>query len=63
MEYVNQHGAFDDMPLDQIVQDFRRVYGDWMTDAGSALQATSFASDTEKKLANARCWFLSQISL
>lgn len=51
------------MPLDQIVQDFRRVYGDWMTDAGSALQATSFAGDTEKKLADARCWFSSQISL
>jgi transglutaminase-like putative cysteine protease len=26
MEYVNQRGAFDDMPLDRIVADFARVY-------------------------------------
>ena len=26
MEYVNEHGCFDDMPLERIVADFARVY-------------------------------------
>lgn len=26
MEYVNEHGSFDDMPLERIVADFARVY-------------------------------------
>ncbi len=30
MEYVNQRGAFDDLPLAQITADFGRVYGAWM---------------------------------
>jgi hypothetical protein len=32
MEYVNMRGSFDDMPLAQIVADFRIVYPDWMAD-------------------------------
>ncbi|HOV20586.1 transglutaminase-like domain-containing protein [Ottowia sp.] len=35
MEYVNQRGAFDDLPLAQITADFHRVYGDWMQGAGA----------------------------
>ncbi len=30
MEYVRQRGAFDDMPLAQIVADFERLYPAWM---------------------------------
>ena len=29
MEYVNQRGSFDDLPLEQIQADFREVYKDW----------------------------------
>lgn len=32
MEYVNQRGSFDDLPLDDIVADFRDFYGSWMVD-------------------------------
>lgn len=30
MEYVNDRGTFDDLPLARIVADFRRVYGGWL---------------------------------
>ncbi|MBT6443610.1 transglutaminase family protein [Acidimicrobiales bacterium] len=32
MEYVNQRGSFNDLPLDEIQADFDRVYGDWNSD-------------------------------
>jgi transglutaminase-like putative cysteine protease len=32
MEYVEQRGSFDDLPLDQIQADFREIYGDWMNE-------------------------------
>ncbi|GAB1383222.1 MAG TPA: transglutaminase family protein [Ottowia sp.] len=34
MEYVNDRGTFDDLPLVRIVADFHRVYGNWLP-AGS----------------------------
>ena len=37
MEYVNDRGHYDDVPLARIVADFRRVYGDWLT--ADALQS------------------------
>lgn len=44
MEYVNQRGSFDDLPLDQIQADFDRVYGDWLgndtDDVDTAFQDT-----------------------
>ena len=51
MEYVHQRGAFDDMPLAQIVADFRTVYSGWLQgDATrSSLQDASFANDIEKE--------------
>ena len=51
MEYVHQRGAFDDLPLAQIVADFRRVYSGWLQgDATrSSLQDASFANDIEKE--------------
>jgi len=35
MEYVHERGAFDDLPLAQIVADFRRVYPGWLQDGAS----------------------------
>lgn len=49
MEYVHQRGAFDDLPLAQIVADFRTVYGEWMAVPGGGLQTASFDSDVEKE--------------
>jgi transglutaminase-like putative cysteine protease len=48
MEYVRQHGAFDDMPLERIVQDFQRVYGTWMGGQGTLTDA-SFQQDVERE--------------
>jgi transglutaminase-like putative cysteine protease len=46
MEYVRQRGAFDDMPLAEIVADFRSVYGGRLQNAGpSALGQASFDAD------------------
>jgi transglutaminase-like putative cysteine protease len=41
MEYVAQRGAFLDMPLEQIVADFRKVYPGWLPDAQTAIQLKS----------------------
>ncbi len=52
MEYVRQRGAFDDMPLAQIVADFRAVYSGWLPEDSathSSLQGASFAQDVEKE--------------
>ena len=43
MEYVNQRGAFDDVPLDRIVADFARVY------PRSLYVAADFEADVEKE--------------
>ena len=48
MEYVQQRGAFDDLPLTQIVADFEQVYGAWMVDP-AALQNASFQHDVENE--------------
>ena len=51
MEYVRQRGAFDDLPLAQIVADFRAVYGGWL-DTGtttSALHSASFDADVARE--------------
>lgn len=42
MEYVNQRGAFDDLPLDQIHADFDELYGDDGLMSGSAGADTAF---------------------
>jgi phage gp37-like protein len=58
MEYVHQRGAFDDLPLAQIVADFQAVYSGWLDGAGgsgkgttSALHGASFANDVEQETA------------
>ena len=48
MEYVQQRGTFDDMPLAQITADFRRVYAHWML-AKDSLQGASFEQDAQKE--------------
>ena len=38
MEYINERGSFDDLPLDQIQRDFREFYPGWFdadADAGA----------------------------
>lgn len=40
MEYVNQRGSFDDLPLDMIQADFSKLYPEWsMTGPSSASEA------------------------
>lgn len=41
MEYVKQRGSFDDLPLDEILQDFKSVYGDFISsDKGDGVDET-----------------------
>lgn len=51
MEYVHQRGAFDDMPLAQIVDDFRRVYPRLIAAGGLAaeLMQADFAADVNRE--------------
>jgi len=48
MEYVNQHGAFDDMPLDRIVADFEAHYPLWLRNAAE-MNSASFDADVAKE--------------
>ena len=48
MEYVHQRGSFDDMPLAQIVADFRAVYPA-MSAQLDAMHAASFQADVERE--------------
>ncbi len=48
MEYVNQRGAFDDMPLEHIVADFQRHYPG-MVERLSDLHAASFDADVKRE--------------
>ena len=49
MEYVHDHGVFDDMPLARIVADFQRVYPRWQAGTGSALQGADFDADVGRE--------------
>lgn len=47
MEYVNQRGSFDDLPLDEIQADFDEIYGDWLGDANDNDDPdTAFAAES-----------------
>ena len=48
MEYLNQRGAFDDMPLAQIVADFERHYP-WMRVPGADLKGADFDADVARE--------------
>ena len=49
MEYVHEHGSFNDMPLARIVEDFDRVYPG-MVAANSALKSASFEADVGREV-------------
>jgi transglutaminase-like putative cysteine protease len=46
MEYVRQHGSFDDMPLARIAADFEKTYPGWGT---HTLREGSFLADVERE--------------
>lgn len=52
MEYVNEHGTFDDVPLAAIVDGFRATYPGW-GDAGDALAQASFQADVAREAGSA----------
>lgn len=49
MEYVNQRGAFDDMPLERIVADFQRHYPG-MVEGLADLNKASFDADVKREV-------------
>jgi transglutaminase-like putative cysteine protease len=55
MEYVNDHGSFDDLPLSRITADFRRVYPGWMpaAETNSRLGRDDFEADVARETAKA----------
>jgi transglutaminase-like putative cysteine protease len=48
MEYVNERGSFDDMPLDQIRADFIKTYPLWL-ESRQDLEQASFQADAIKE--------------
>ncbi len=52
MEYVAMRGTFDEVPLDQISADFRRLYGDLYDGGGdSAITRADFDADVRRETA------------
>jgi transglutaminase-like putative cysteine protease len=49
MEYVNQRGAFDDLPLAQIRADFARDYPFWSPGGGAAGLDGDFAQEADEE--------------
>ena len=51
MEYVRERGSFDDLPLDHLVAEFRRVYPAWLPDQAqqSRLHEADFLSDVARE--------------
>ena len=47
MEYVNERGSFDDLPLEQIVATFAEIYPQWSLGTGSG--NADFAVDAERE--------------
>ena len=47
MEYVNQRGSFDDLPLDAILADFATIYGYDVDGATSGVSSAAEAGDDE----------------
>lgn len=48
MEYVNQRGSFDDVPLAEIVTDFEKNYPAWLGQT-SAMRTANFIEDVERE--------------
>lgn len=51
MEYVNQRGSFDDLPLDEIEADFKVVYTDWYGGETSTGTSGGNTADTDAAFA------------
>lgn len=51
MEYVNERGSFDDLPLESIVRDFHAIYGDWVpgNELTSRLEQSDFLADVARE--------------
>lgn len=51
MEYTNDRGKFDDLPLAQIDADFRATYPNWLREAGlqSELATSDFLADVDRE--------------
>ena len=51
MEYLLQRGSFDDVPLDLLLDDFRKVYPRWLHGGATSgtLQDNDFLSDVAKE--------------
>lgn len=49
MEYLREHGSFDDIPLDRIRADFAKYYPGWGEPAG-ALNRADFDADVSREL-------------
>jgi transglutaminase-like putative cysteine protease len=52
MEYVNERGSFDDLPLARIAADFQRLYTGWMpgTELHSRLEQSDFEADVAREV-------------
>lgn len=50
MEYVNQRGAFDEVPLDRIRSDFELAYPRWLA-ASAEMAKANFQADVDKESA------------
>ncbi|MCZ4316997.1 transglutaminase-like domain-containing protein [Comamonadaceae bacterium G21597-S1] len=48
MEYLREHGSFDDVPLQRLRADFAKAYPGWGEPAG-ALQQADFAADVARE--------------
>ncbi len=49
MEYVHQRGSFDDMPLQQIVADFERLYPIWLPQL-QTFRKVDFLADVDREV-------------
>lgn len=48
MEYVAQHGSFDDVPLERMTREFARLYPRWEPER-EALRASDFLADADRE--------------
>ncbi len=53
MEYILQRGAFDDMPLERILEDFARFYPG-MLEQLAAMRGGNFMAEVDQEVASAR---------
>ena len=49
MEYLQQRGSYDDVPLDRLLADFRRVYPKWLHGDASGGLAGDFEADVARE--------------